>query len=156
MVKSVPSQVKERIKSFLVELSETQKELADIRQFATSRRFEKALENTKEINGIQLLTAVLPGADRDTLRNLADNFREKYSSGAAVLATIVNGKPALVATLTDDLVKKGLKAGDLINVVAIPLGGKGGGRPHMAQAGGEDAEMIEEALENAEAWVNEI
>ncbi|MBT4305305.1 MAG: alanine--tRNA ligase [Chloroflexi bacterium] len=156
MVKSVPSQVKERIKSFLVELSETQKELADIRQFATSRRFEKALENTKEINGIQLLTAVLPGADRDTLRNLADNFREKYSSGAAVLATIVNGKPALVATLTDDLVKKGLKAGDLINVVAIPLGGKGGVRPHMAQAGGEDAEMIEEALENAEAWVNEI
>lgn len=155
MLKSTPAQVKDRTKALMEELSQTHKDLSEIKHSIAAGSFDQALENTQEVAGIQLLTTIIPDADRDTLRELADKFREKYKSGAAVLAAVIDNKPALVATLTDDLVKKGLRAGDLVNVVAEPLGGRGGGRPHMAQAGGENVSNLEEALGNVEAWIKE-
>ena len=85
-------------------------------------------------------------ADVDGLREMADWFRDKVGSGTAVLATVLNGKPLIVATVTDDLIKRGLKAGDLVRDVAKMVGGGGGGRPNMAQAGGRDASKLPEAL----------
>jgi alanyl-tRNA synthetase len=77
---------------------------------------------------------------------MADWFRDKMGSGTAVLATVLNDKPLIVATVTDDLIKRGLKAGDLVREVAQMVGGGGGGRPNMAQAGGRDASKLPEAL----------
>ena len=102
---------------------------------------------------MRVLTGSLPGADRETLREMTDKFRQKFASGVAVLGTIIDGKPALIAAVTDDLVGKGLKAGDLIKEVAAVVGGSGGGRPNLAQAGGSDPEKLDEALALVEDWV---
>jgi alanyl-tRNA synthetase len=104
---------------------------------------------------VRVLTGILPEADRDTLREMTDRFRQKFESGVAVLAAVIDDKPALIAAITDDLVKKGLKAGDLVQVVAEVVGGSGGGRPNMAQAGGKDPSKINDALEKVVPWVEE-
>jgi alanyl-tRNA synthetase len=77
-------------------------------------------------------------ADVDALREMTDWFRDKVASGTAVLASVINGKPLIIATVTDDLIQRGLKAGDLVREVAKIVGGGGGGRPNLAQAGGKD------------------
>ncbi len=77
---------------------------------------------------------------------MADWFRDRVGSGAAVLATVSDGKPVIVATVTKDLIERGVKAGDLAREVAKAVGGSGGGRPDMAQAGGRDPEKLPEAL----------
>jgi len=82
----------------------------------------------------------------DQLREMADWFRDKVKSGVAVLGTVSNGKPVIIATVTDDLIARGVKAGDLVREVAMIVGGSGGGRPNMAQAGGRDPEKLAEAL----------
>ncbi|MFN2126867.1 MAG: DHHA1 domain-containing protein, partial [Anaerolineales bacterium] len=86
----------------------------------------------------------------------SDKFRERNPSGIAVIASVnSDGKPIIVSTVTDDLVQKGLHAGELVKLVAAPLGGSGGGRPTFAQAGGKDAKKLEEALANVEDWVRQ-
>jgi alanyl-tRNA synthetase len=82
----------------------------------------------------------------DQLREMSDWFRDKVKSGVAVLGTVSNGKPVIIATVTDDLIARGVKAGDLVREVAKIVGGSGGGRPNMAQAGGRDPEKLAEAL----------
>jgi alanyl-tRNA synthetase len=84
---------------------------------------------------------------------MTDRFRERYPSGVAVLGTINDNRPTLIASVTPDLVAHGLHAGDLVKFVAQPLGGSGGGRPTLAQAGGKDASKLEEALAGVPTWV---
>ena len=86
---------------------------------------------------------------------MTDKFRQKFDSGVAVLGTVIDDKPALIAAVTDDLVQKGLKAGDLIKEVSAVVGGSGGGRPNLAQAGGNDPEKLDEALAMVEGWVKD-
>jgi alanyl-tRNA synthetase len=117
--------------------------------------FQEELEKVTDVKGAKVLAANLPGADRNTLRQLTDQFRQKYSTGVIVLSTVIEEKPALIAAITDDLVAKGLKAGELIKVTAAIVGGSGGGRPNMAQAGGSDASRLDEALALVEGWVAE-
>ncbi|MBN1668182.1 MAG: alanine--tRNA ligase, partial [Anaerolineales bacterium] len=100
------------------------------------------------------LTATLSDSDADTLRLMTDQFRKRYPSGVVVLASVSkDGRPTLIAAVTDDLVKRGLNAGELIKHVAAPLGGGGGGRPNLAQAGGKDATKLPEALAGVPTWV---
>ena len=82
----------------------------------------------------------------DTLREMTDWFKDKVGSGTAVLSTVRNGKPIIIAAVTDDLIKRGIKAGDIVREVAKMVGGGGGGRPNLAQAGGRDASKLPEAL----------
>jgi alanyl-tRNA synthetase len=89
------------------------------------------------------------------MREMTDLFRQKFESGVAVLATVIDNKPALIAAITEDLVAKGLRAGDLVQVVAEVVGGTGGGRPNMAQAGGKDAAKLDQALAKVVPWVEE-
>ena len=154
-LKVMPSQVAERVHTLSEELSASQKQIAELRRGSAASNFEELLANAPEIGGVRVLAASLPDADRDTLRQMADRFRQKYTSGVAVLAAVIDDKPALVAAVTDDLVKKGLKAGELVNLVAEPLGGSGGGRPNMAQAGGKDASKLGEALALVAGWVEQ-
>lgn len=153
--KVTPDQVVEKLQALQDELHQANKEINKLRHSKAADSFDQQLETAQEINGVLVLTLNLPDADRDTLRDMADKFRQKVDSGVAVLATVVEDKPALVAAVTNDLVAKGIKAGELVNVVAEPLGGRGGGRPDMAQAGGKDASKLEQALEKVLPWVKE-
>jgi alanyl-tRNA synthetase len=100
----------------------------------------------QEVNGVPLMVSQVRVPDMDGLREMADWFRDRVTSGVAVLGAVVNGKVLLVVAVTDDLVSSGVKAGDLIGNVAKIVGGGGGGRPTLAQAGGKDPDKLPEAL----------
>ena len=117
--------------------------------------FVEVLGKATLINGVAILTAILKMADVDTLRQMTDRFRQKYPSGVVVLATVMDGKPAIIANVTDDLVKLGIHAGELIKQIAAVVGGSGGGRPNLAQAGGKDPEKLPEALSLVEPLVRQ-
>jgi alanyl-tRNA synthetase len=134
-------------------LSDAQKELLKLRGQMAVGAFEDQMADPPMINGVAVLAAKLPGADRDMLREMSDRFRNQVDSGVVVLASDLDGTPSVIAALTKDLVARGWKAGDLVQVVAVPLGGSGGGRPDMAQAGGKDISKIDEALALVEPWV---
>jgi alanyl-tRNA synthetase len=115
-----------------------------------------ALENLEQVDGINLLTKILDESDLDTMRMVADRFRQEVPErGIVVLGTVINGSPRLIAAVTEDLIKEGIKAGDLIKHVAQQVGGGGGGRPNLAEAGGKDPEKLPEALNSVAGWIQE-
>jgi len=125
-LKSSIEEVPGKVDSLQDEIAELRKELSNLRTQSALSAFESLLAGTRNVKDVNVLAAEIPGANVDTLRSLADKFREKYPrAGAAVL---VSGT-TVIAVLTEDLVKRGLKAGDLIS----GIGGKGGGRPNLAQ-----------------------
>ena len=104
----------------------------------------------KEVNGMKLLAIKVEGVDMNGLRDLGDQLKEKIGEGVVVIASVNDGKVNLMAAATEDAVKKGAHAGNLIKGIAGCVGGGGGGRPNMAQAGGKNPAGIEEALAKAE------
>ncbi|MCZ7669442.1 MAG: DHHA1 domain-containing protein [Chloroflexi bacterium] len=108
-------------------------------------QFDVLVAQVQEVAGIQLLTAQVDVSEVETMREMADWFRNRVGSGVAVLAAVSNEKPVFIATVSEDLIWRGLKAGDIVREVARVVGG-GGGRPNMAQAGGRDVAKIPEAL----------
>jgi alanyl-tRNA synthetase len=139
--------------ALIEELSAERKQNASLRRDLSLYEFQKYLDNVPSVAGVPVITAALQAADVDTLRQLADRFRNRYPSGVAVLASTEEGRPVVIAAVTEDLVKRGLLAGDLVKYVAKPLGGGGGGKPTLAQAGGKDASRLDEALASVAAWV---
>jgi len=114
----------------------------------------QALENLEEVNGIKLLTTIVEDADLDTLRVMADRFRQRVSEkGVVLLAAVIDGSPRMIAAVTEDMIQIGIKAGDLVQHVATQVGGGGGGRPGLAEAGGKDPEKLPEALDSVAAWI---
>jgi alanyl-tRNA synthetase len=150
-----PNHVIEQTQSLLDELSEVHKEVTKLRRTIAVDSFEKQLKEIPEINGVKVLSITLPEVDQETLRQMADRFRQKYKTGVAVLASVSEGKPVIIAAVTDELVKRGWHAGNLVKVVAKPVGGSGGGRPTLAQAGGKDAKKLPEAMKLVQSWVEE-
>jgi len=106
------------------------------------------------VKGVKLLAAALDGADARALREAMDKLKDKLKSAVIVLAAADQGKVSLIAGVTPDLTSK-LKAGELVNFVAQQVGGKGGGRPDMAQAGGTRPEKLSQALESVRGWVEQ-
>ncbi|MGD8850116.1 MAG: DHHA1 domain-containing protein, partial [Anaerolineales bacterium] len=106
-----------------------------------------------DIKGIPVLTGTIDDASAETLRELSDRFRASNPTSVVVLGTISEGKPLLVAALSDDLVQRGLHAGQLVKAVAEVVGGGGGGKPTLAQAGGRHPEKLGEALAIAPDWI---
>ncbi|MBN2046076.1 MAG: alanine--tRNA ligase [Anaerolineales bacterium] len=153
LMKTAPSQIMEKTTALIEHNHQLQSEIQNLRRQMAHSAFEQQMEHAGEINGVRILASTLPGADRDTLRQMTDLFRQKHSSGVAVLGTVIDGKPALIAAITDDLVNKGLKAGDLIKEVAAIVGGSGGGRSNLAQAGGTDPHKLDDALAIVYDWV---
>ena len=153
---ATPEALPEKAASLLDELSQSRKQINSLRQSLVAEEFEQALSRTTLVNGVNVLAVALANADPDSLHQMADRFRQRFpSAGVAVLACISSGRPALLAVVTDDLVKRGLHAGELVKHVATPLGGSGGGRPNLAQAGGKDASNLPQALDSVAAWVAE-
>ena len=148
-------EVPEKIEELVAELSAARKQIAVLRRDLAANEFAAKLQNVPVIAGIPLLTAILPDADADTLRLMADQFRQAYPGGITVLASVQDGRPVVIAAISEVLVKRGLNAGEMVKVVAAPLGGGGGGKPTIAQAGGKDASRLEEALQAVPGWVQE-
>lgn len=145
-----PEQAIDRAVGLIEELSATRKQVSELQRKLAKYTFDEMIGNLESINGKQALIAQLDNVPNDTLREMADWFRNKVKeNGVLVLGSDIDGKPMLLVVLTDDLVKSGMKAGNLIKPIAAVVGGGGGGRPNMAQAGGKDSSKLPEALEKA-------
>ncbi|PIE81239.1 MAG: alanine--tRNA ligase [Chloroflexi bacterium] len=141
------SELETRLSHILAENKALQKEIGQLQRQVARSQFEGLLAQVQEVAGVNLLAAQVDVADVETMREMADWFRDKVGSGVAVLAAVSHDKPLFIATVSDDLIKRGVKAGDIVREVARVVGGGGGGRPNMAQAGGRDARKIPEALD---------
>ena len=154
-LQSSPADVFNKVEALEAELKQTNRELDQVRIEVANQAFKQKMDDVREISGVPVLSALIPNADVDALRSLADQFRQKHPSGVVVLGTVINEKPSLIAAVTPDLIRRGLKAGDLIKRVAQVVGGGGGGRPDMAQAGGKDPAKLPEALAQVESYIQE-
>src|SRR5690606_26907241 len=131
-----------------------EKEIVRLKSKLASSHGDDLAEQAVEIDGIKVLAATLDGADAKTLRETMDRLKDRLKSAAIVLAAVDGSKVNLIAGVTANATAK-VKAGELVNFVAQQVGGKGGGRPEMAQAGGSDPARLPAALAGVADWVRE-
>jgi alanyl-tRNA synthetase len=131
-----------------------ERELAKMKSRLASGQGADLAGQAVEVKGAKVVAATLDGADAKTLREAVDRLKDQLKSAAIVLGAVADGKASLIAGVTADLTAK-VKAGELVNYVAQQVGGKGGGRPDMAQAGGTEAAKLPAALESVKAWVEQ-
>jgi len=151
-VKAQPHEAAARIVQLLEHQKLLEKELAALKSKLASAQGDELLGQAQDIGGVKVLAALLPGADAAILRETLDKLKDKLKSAVILLASVTDGKVALIAGVTADQTRK-VKAGELVNMVALQVGGKGGGRPDMAQAGGTQPEHLAQALATVTAWV---
>ncbi len=152
LVKSSREEADERVRQLLAHNRLIEKELERIKSQLVKQAGSDLAAQAIDINGLKVLTATLEGADPKSLRETMDQLKNKLGTAAIVLATVKAGKVSLVAGVTKDKTSQ-LKAGELVNAVARQIGGKGGGRPDMAQAGGNNPAALDEALKSVPDWV---
>lgn len=152
---TTPENVYGRVIALQEELAQTKRQLTQIRRDLAKVSFEAAMTRLENINGVTALIAQFDDVPTDTLREISDWFRNRMPSGIAVLATVVDEKPQLWIAVSDDLTKKGLHAGNLIKAMSAVVGGGGGGRPNLAQAGGKDATKLPQAFDTVRRLISE-
>ncbi len=150
----VPSDVPARVGALLEQLRDLDKEMMALKGRLASVQGDELALQAVDVKGLKVLAAVLPGADAKTLRDTLDKLKDKLKTAAIVLAAVDGDKVQLAAGVTSDSVGK-VKAGELVNFVAQQVGGKGGGKPDMAMAGGTNAAQLPAALASVQAWVAE-
>lgn len=136
----------QKVRSLIEENKTLSKELHDMKTKMSLQAIDSVLDSKLDVNGVNLVTTKFEGMDMNTLKEVADNLRDKLVSGVVVLANIADDKLNLVATATKDAVDKGVHCGNIVKSIAQVAGGKGGGRPNMAQAGAPDVSKVDEAL----------
>lgn len=146
---TTPDNLSQRVTTLQEELAATRKELESLRRESARSSFNQQIDQMETIGGVQALITRMDNMTMDNMREVSDWFRNKVDSGVLVIGGDVDGRPQLLAAVTDDLTKKGLHAGNLIKSIAGVVGGGGGGRPNMAQAGGKDSSKLPEALDKA-------
>jgi len=151
-LKAQPQEVLARVAQVMDNVKALEKELARLKSKLAASQGDDLVAQATEVAGAKVLAATLEGADVATLRETLDKLKDKLKSAAIVLASVTDGKVSLIAGVTPDLTGK-VKAGELVNFVAQQVGGKGGGRPDMAQAGGTDAAALPAALAGVAGWV---
>jgi alanyl-tRNA synthetase len=153
-LKSAVEEVPLKAEQVQEELAAARKQVAALKTELALSRFNEQLSNLQTWNGINLLVMELPGADKETLGQLADKFREKYpQKGICVIGSATGVQVIVMAAVTQDLIRKGVKAGDLVGHVSRQLGAGGGGALHLAFGGGKDAAKLPEALAGVRAWL---
>ena len=140
------SELDDRISQILVSHKELERELQGLRREATGSSMDDLVDQAQQINGIRVVASEVQPADMNTFREMGDGLRNALGSGVGVLGAAMNGKASIITVVTDDLVRQGVKAGSIVKEVARVVGGGGGGKPHMAQAGGKNPEHLGEAL----------
>ncbi len=148
----LPKEAPARAAALLEQVRRLERELAALKGKLASAQGDDLVGRAVDIKGIKVLAATLEGADVPALRETLDKLKDKLKSAAIVLATVIDGKVSLIAGVTPDLTGR-LKAGELVNSVAQQVGGKGGGRPDMAQAGGTQPEHLPCALASVPDWI---
>ena len=151
-----PDQVLDKVQSYQSSIKELRDKIVELRQNLATLDFTRVMDNPTDILGVKVLTAQLNDADPDILRLMADRFRQRYpENGVVVLASIIDKRPIVIAAVTANLNNRNIKAGDLAGFVARQLGGGGGGKPTLAQAGGKDAGKLGGALASVPDWVRD-
>lgn len=155
-LKVTPAEVPARVDAVLEQLRALDKEITALKGRLASAQGDELLASAVDVKGVKVLAATLAGADAKALRETMDKLKDKLKSAAIVLAAVDGAKVQLAAGVTADLVAGGkLKAGELVNFVAGQVGGKGGGKPDLAMAGGTDAAALPQALASVAGWVGE-
>jgi len=153
-LKVTPTELDDRVGAVLDQLRALEKELAALKGKLASAQGDELLAQARDVKGLKVLAATLQGADARVLRETMDKLKDKLKSAAIVLATVDGGKVQLAAGVTADAMAR-VKAGELVNFVAGQVGGKGGGKPDLAMAGGTDAASLPKALASVPAWIAE-
>ena len=153
-LKASPSELNSRIAQVLDQVKSLEKEMAALKGKLASSQGDELMTQAANVKGVKVLAALLPGADAQTLRNTLDKLKDKLKTAVIVLAAVEGDKVQLAAGVTSETTGK-VKAGELVNFVAQQVGGKGGGKPDMAMAGGTDATNLNAALAGVQAWVAE-
>ena len=149
LVKATPANAAEKIEHLLAEVKALQSENESLKSKAAKDALGDVMNQVVEVNGMKVLATKVDGVDMNGLRDLGDQLKEKIGEGIVVIASNVDGKVNLMATATDAAMKAGAHAGNLIKEIAKLVGGGGGGRPNMAQAGGKNPEGIDDAIAKA-------
>ena len=153
-VRAQPQELTARIGQILDNVKSLERELARLKSKLASSQGDDLASQATDVKGTKVLAATLEGADAKALRETMDKLKATLKSAAIVLGAVVDGKVSLIAGVTADLTGK-VKAGDLVNFVAQQVGGKGGGRPDMAQAGGTEPSKLGGALDSVKPWVEQ-
>jgi len=153
MIRAVPDNFREKLERLVEQNQSLEKELERLKSRQAHQAGGDLAQQAVEVEGIKVLSAQVD-ADAKSMRSMLDQLKDKLGSAVIVLASVKNKKVTLVAGVTPDQTER-IKAGDLVNSVASQVGGKGGGRPDMAQAGGDHPEALKEALESIPGWVRE-
>ena len=148
------TEVVARVESMLNQVRDLEKELAAVKGKLASAQGDELINSAALVKGVKVLSARLDGADAKTLRDTMDKLKDKMKSAIIVLAAVDGEKVNIAAGVTADHTAK-VKAGEMANFVAQQVGGKGGGKPDMAMAGGSDATALPKALASVQAWVAE-
>ncbi|MEN3373162.1 alanine--tRNA ligase [Dechloromonas sp. ZS-1] len=152
LLKTTPDDIAERVVGIMDNVRALEKELARLKSKLAASQGDDLAGQAVDVQGAKVLAVTLDGADTTALRETMDKLKDKLKSAAIVLSAVADGKVTLIAGVTADLTAK-VKAGELVNMVAQQIGGKGGGRPDMAQAGGTQPENLPAALASVQAWV---
>ncbi|MGH2545081.1 MAG: DHHA1 domain-containing protein, partial [Ardenticatenaceae bacterium] len=154
-LQTTPNDAEGRIQSLMDELDALRREKESLERRTSLQAAEGLLENKRQVNGVTLLVARTPAASGDTLRDVGDWLKDKLGSGVVVLGAVINDRPTINVSVTSDLVESGIDARALAQSMGKAMGGGGGGRADLAQAGGRDANRLDEALSLAERLVRE-
>jgi alanyl-tRNA synthetase len=151
-LKSPPAELQSRLTQVLEQVKSLEKEVTALKGKLASSQGDELMGQAVELHGVKVLAALVEGADAKTLRDTLDKLKDKLKTAAIVLAAVDGGKVQLAAGVTADTIGQ-LKAGDLVNFVASQVGGKGGGKPDLAMAGGTDPSGLTQALASVPGWV---
>ena len=153
--KTTPASLNARIEAMLEEIKALHSENEKLKSKLANEAMGDVMDQVQEINGVKLLAVKVADVDMNGLRNLGDQLKEKLGEGVIVIASVTDGKVNLMAAVTDGAQKMGAHAGNLIKAIAGLVGGGGGGRPNMAQAGGKNPAGVDDALKEAAKVVGE-
>lgn len=153
LLKGDSNNLADKVRSVLERTRQLEKELQQLKEQAAAQESANLSSKATDVNGVKLLVSELSGVEPKMLRTMVDDLKNQLGSTIIVLATVVEGKVSLIAGVSKDVTDR-VKAGELIGMVAQQVGGKGGGRPDMAQAGGTDAAALPAALASVKGWVS--
>jgi alanyl-tRNA synthetase len=150
----VPAEELDRaVRGLLADLQVAQKENARLKAQLAFQQTDRLMKGATQVSGVNVVCSVVHDAEMQTLREMSDHIRNELGSAVVILASDLDGKPQFIVAVTDDLVKRGMHAGELVKAVARVVGGGGGGKPNLAQAGGRDLERLPEALEQVPSLI---
>ena len=148
-----PEEITGKVKTLQEELSEANRKITELQTSIVLDKFDLLLQDVPIYKHVAVLKTIIDGVEIETLRTMCDKFRQKYSNGIAVIGSVINGRPMVIATVTENVISRGIKAGELVKFMAEILGGSGGGKPSLAQAGGKDPSKLQTAMESVSVFI---